>query len=165
MGNPYDGIIANIFVGNDFAANFHGGQFELIVNCAFGLPCPENHKNCFHLPIHQSEKETKNYFDMIKSTEILEKIHDLVLANKPVLIYCLQGMHRSCTLCACYLIKYHNLTVQEAKKVIKSRRSIAFNPIYNLEDTMNLFFNHINYNGYHKTTRDPLPEPTLPYLF
>lgn len=162
-GRPYDGIIANLFVGNNFGACNHGLQFELIVNCAFGLQCPPNHSNCLHLPIHQSEKETKHYFDMILSTGVLERIHELIKQNKPVLIYCIQGMHRSCTLCACYLIKYHHMTVEQAMQTIKQRRSIAFNPVYNLKETMNLFFKHEHPHGC-KTSIATDP-PTLPYMF
>lgn len=163
--NPYDGIIANLFVGDNFAANHHGKQFELLVNCAFGLECPRDHPKCFHLPIHQSEKETKNYFDMILSTGILDRIHELVSNGKPVLIYCLQGMHRSCTLCACYLMKYYDFTVNEVVSFMRSKRSIAFNPVYNLKNTMILFYQHMHPHG---SKRDNniiyVPEPNLPYF-
>lgn len=164
MSNPYDGIIANIFIGGEYAAKTFCHQFELLVNCAAGLPCPPNHKNCVHLPVHQNEKFAKFYFDMIHETGILDKIHNCVLQNKPVLIYCLQGMHRSCTLGACYLMKYHDLTVEQVMKFMKTKRHIAFNPVYNLIETMHLFYRHIHPHGHKELQFFSLPDPTLPYI-
>lgn len=164
MTNPYDGIIANIFIGGEYAANKFGNQFELLVNCASGLACPSNHKNCIHLPVHQNEKFAKFYFDMIIETGVLEKIHNCVLENKPVLIYCLQGMHRSCTLGACYIMKYHNLTVEQVMKFMKTKRCIAFNPVYNLIETMHLFYKSLHPHGHTSLEVFSLPNPTIPYI-
>jgi hypothetical protein len=163
MSNPYDGIIANIFIGGDFAANNFNYQFEMLVNCASGLNCPTNHKNCVHLPVHQDERFAKFYFDLIHESDVLDKIHQCVLQNKPVLIYCLQGMHRSCTLCACYIMKYHDLSVEQVMKFIKSKRSIAFNPVYNLIETMHLFYKHLHPHGHSVLQNVSLPAPSSPY--
>lgn len=163
MSNPYDGIVANIFIGGEYAAKTFGHQFELLVNCAASLSCPPNHKNCIHLPVHQNEKFAKFYFDMIHETGVLDRIHAHVLRNEPVLIYCIQGMHRSCTLVACYLMKYHNLNVEQVIKFIKTNRPIAFNPVYNLLETMHLFFRHIHPRGHIEMQTFSLPEPTVPY--
>jgi protein-tyrosine phosphatase len=45
-------------------------------------------------------------FNLIKKTNILEKIHQYLLDKKSVLVCCGQGSQRSCAIVVCYLIKY-----------------------------------------------------------
>jgi protein-tyrosine phosphatase len=46
--------------------------------------------------------------------------------KRSVLVHCSMGIQRSCTVVACYLIKYYKMTPGEAIKCIKSKRPIAF---------------------------------------
>ena len=58
-------------------------------------------------------------------------IHSELEKGKGVLVSCIKGRSRSCTIVAGYLIKYHNMTTDEALAFIKKRRSqIDPNPSY-----------------------------------
>ena len=52
-----------------------------------------------------------------------EKAHDFINnSQNNVLIHCYAGVSRSATIVLSYLIKYHNMTVQDAKAFVKKKR-------------------------------------------
>ena len=62
---------------------------------------------------------------------LVPEIHKELLENKGVLVSCVKGRSRSCTIVAGYLMKYHNMTADEAIAFIKAKRSqIDPNPSY-----------------------------------
>ena len=62
---------------------------------------------------------------------LLPVIHKDIINNKGVLIHCIFGRSRSCSIVAAYLIYYKNMTSEEAINFIKDKRSqIAPNPSY-----------------------------------
>ncbi len=137
--NPYDCILENIFIGDNFSAEFYGKKFALLVNCAYGLPCPSNHEHVIHLPVLSNHhSDAKQFFELIQSTCILDLIHEKVCKNEPVLLYCLKGVQNSCVLCACYLMKYHHLSVGESIQYVKQKRDASFLPCISLLDTLQM---------------------------
>ena len=50
-------------------------------------------------------------------------IHEELKKEKGVLVSCVKGRSRSCTIVAGYLIKYHNMTTDEALNFIKNKRA------------------------------------------
>ena len=97
----------------------------------------EQYEQYINLPVHDSPDECDNLLKMINETRILEKIHHALQKNKPVLVHCFAGMQRSCALVACYLIKYHHMTPNEAIDFIKTKRPIAFFGQVNFIETLN----------------------------
>lgn len=140
--NPYDLIIGSIYVGGKEAVAKYHSKFSLIVNCSNAVQCPPT-VECMLFSVANSVNDVTKYFNMIKGSNVLERLRDCVLKNKPVLVNCTEGMHRSCTMVACYLMKYEKMNVDQAMKFIKSKRSIAFNPVYNLKGVLDLFYNYI----------------------
>ena len=108
--NNYDKIIENLFIGNrESVKEFQ--RFDLLVNCTreinYSMPCIK-------------------MLTFICETGVLEKIHSLITQNKPVLVHCYAGMQRSCAVVACYLVKYHGMTPENAILLIRQRRPVAF---------------------------------------
>lgn len=63
--------------------------------------------------------------------KMVPQIHEELLNKKGVLVSCVKGRSRSCTIVAAYLIKYHHMSTDEAIEFIKSKRSqIEPNPSY-----------------------------------
>lgn len=141
--NPYDLIIGSIYIGGKEAVAKYNTKFTLIVNTSNAVQCPPT-PECMLFSVANSVNDVTKYFNMIISSNVLERLRDCVLRKKPVLVNCTEGMHRSCTMVACYLIKYEKMNVDQAMKFIKSKRSIAFNPVYNLKGVLDLFYKYIN---------------------
>ena len=54
---------------------------------------------------------------------LLPIIHSELINNKGVLVHCIFGRSRSASIVAAYLIKYKNMTTEEAIRFIKNKRS------------------------------------------
>ena len=120
--NNYDKIIENLFIGNkESVKEFH--RFDLLVNCTreinYSMPC-------IKIPVDDSPSEYLKMLTFIYDTGVLEKMHSLISQNKPVLVHCYAGMQRSCAVVACYLVKYHGMTPENAILFIRQRRPVAF---------------------------------------
>ena len=102
----------------------------------------EQYEQYINLPVHDSPDECDNLLKMINETQVLEKIHNALQNNKPVLVHCFAGMQRSCALVACYLIKYYDFTPKIAIDFIKSKRPIAFFGKVNFMDTINKIYGY-----------------------
>lgn len=141
--NSFDLITDFIYIGDENAVKNSASNFDLVVNTSNAVKCPTA-PECIFFPVNNSEKDVQKYFNLIQSTEIIEKIRSFVLNKKKVLINCTQGMHRSCTMAACYYMKYNNMNVDQAMKFIKSKRRIAFNPVYRLRGVLDLYFKYLH---------------------
>ena len=136
--NPYDEIIPNLHLGGikalDNYKNDYNNEsliFYMVVDLIKYTTNIENEsierfEKYINLPVHDSPDECDNLLKMINDTRVLEKIHNSLKQNKPVLVHCFAGMQRSCALVACYLIKYYDFTPKTAIDFIKSKRPIAF---------------------------------------
>ena len=113
-------------------------NIEVIINCTNDLPFNNNYKiknyrcGISDLTLN-SEKENQLYKEKINY--FLEIIDKALNNNKNILIHCRNGMQRSAAMVASYLIKYNNLTKDEAIIYIKNKRWIAFKPI-NIFDSL-----------------------------
>ncbi len=141
MDPYYHEIINYLFLGNCRSLEY--SSFDTIVNCT-----KENeiffpvHYNplCIRIPIKDDPSESSKLLSFLDQTNVLEEIHKSIQNKKYVLVHCLMGQQRSCAVVACYLIKYHNLSPQEAINFIKSKRPIAFFGSVNFLEAIEEFY-------------------------
>jgi len=119
-------IIPFLFLGNKKALELHNTNFSMIINCTPDIPFPDTCKKSIRLSIKDDPFECQKLYQLIKETNVLEVIHNHVINNQNTLVHCFMGAQRSCAIVACYLIKYYDLTPNEAIKYIKTKRPIAF---------------------------------------
>ena len=135
--NSYDYIIDNVYIGNKKALDSYQ-KFSLIVNCTKSdVNFPPNCNNCIRIPVDDSSKEAEYLFQLISSTQILQKIHK---NPGPILVHCYAGRQRSCAVVACYLVRYHGMTPIKAVEYIKSKRPEAFFGSINFANTINKIY-------------------------
>ena len=126
--NPYDEIIQNLYLGGVKALD--NSSFNMIVNLIKQTPLSDktipNCKTFIRIPINDSSVDSELLLSLINETQVLEHIHESLTKGETVLVYCFAGMSRSATIVACYLIKYNNMSPDDAIEFIKTKRPITF---------------------------------------
>ena len=155
--NAYDEILPNLYLGsvkafeknkfqniNNDDNKTNNKSFNMIVNLIKQTALSDNTiPSCeifIRLPVHDSPDECETLLSLVYETRVLEKMHDFIMKNKSILVHCFAGMQRSCALVACYLIKYNNMTPDEAIEYIKLQRPIAFFGHINFMKMITMFY-------------------------
>ncbi len=139
-------IIPFLFLGNRKSLELHHNKFSMIINCTPDIPFPDSYnscnscENCIRLCVKDDPFESVKLYQLIKETNVLEQIHNKIINSQNVLVHCSMGVQRSCAVVGCYLIKYYNLTPNEAIKYIKTKRPIAFFGQVNFRDTLEVIY-------------------------
>jgi protein-tyrosine phosphatase len=138
MNNSYDEIISYLCIGSVKAMEDYP-KFTLIVNCTKHIDTT-SFDNVIQIPINDSPDESSHLLQLMERTQILDKIHECLIHNKPVLVHCHAGMQRSCALVACYLMKYNYMDPVAAIQFIRHKRHIAFFGSVNFQSAIDLFY-------------------------
>jgi len=139
----FDEILNGLYIGNRKAMELNANNFNFIVNCTPDIQI--NHNNFVRLSIKDDPTECNKLLELLKQTNVLNSIHENLLKGNKVLVHCGSGMQRSCTIVACYLIKYYKLNPEMAINYIKGKRKIAFFGQANFLNAINMFHNNIQW--------------------
>ena len=157
--NAYDEVLPNLYLGSvrafeknkfqnidnyDNDKTNNNKSFNMIVNLIKQTALSDNTiPKCdifIRLPVHDSPDECETLLSLVYETRVLDKMYNCIINDKSILVHCFAGMQRSCALVACYLIKYHKMSPDEAIKYIKSKRPIAFFGQINFMKMITMFY-------------------------
>ena len=129
-------IIDNLYISDRKHVTFWVSNYDLIVNCTPDIPFPLLCRATIRIPVRDHPSHAKKMLQIIRETHVLEAIHAHLQEGKTVLVHCHAGIQRSCAVVACYLVKYHGLTPDQAIAYIKVQRPIAFFNGVNFRETI-----------------------------
>ena len=76
-------------------------------------------KDVNYLHVHSNDMGIPEFSDLVNSVDF---IHQRITNDEPVMVHCLAGLGRTGTILACYLIKYEDMTADDAIKKVRRER-------------------------------------------
>jgi hypothetical protein len=125
-------IIENLWLGSITSScnreELHENGIEMIISAILGstaaYPYDFNYERAKLRDVEDEDIITDFY-------RLLPIIHAELMQKRGVLVHCHYGRSRSASFCIAYLIKYHNMTAEDALAFVKSKRAqVSPNPGY-----------------------------------
>ena len=127
---------AKASVNEGFIKNHH---IAVVFNCTKNLPFSPLIPIKYRIPVDDNLEENEIRNMELWSSEIAYKIMAEYKSGKAILVHCMAGMQRSAAAMAFLLIAFLKMRGQDAMRMIKEKRQIAFHPSANFGRAIDYF--------------------------
>lgn len=147
QANPADEVVPGLWLGSRYAAlnpeYLKEKRISAVFNCTKDIPFEPVVRRQYRVPVDDNLQEAE-----IRNLELwsYELVYKLMAEHRRastegtgVLVHCAAGMQRSAASVGMYLIATQGMTTDDAIRFIQSKRSIAFRPSANFEQSMRGF--------------------------
>jgi protein-tyrosine phosphatase len=135
-------IITGLYLGNDKNSEDDSNSYSMIVNCTLNLPFTISGTEQVRIPINDDPYDSIPLFQILRDTDVLDRMHNHLTNKSNILVHCQAGAQRSPTVVACYLLKFYNMSANDAINFVKSKRQEAFFWTINFQKTIDRFYTH-----------------------
>lgn len=118
-------------------------NIKCVINCSKEIPFFSENTLNIRIPVADNLKPAevdRLYLYMDKATEI---IHSHFKKYQGVLVHCYAGKQRSASIITAYLMKYGNMSLEQAIYAIKSKRIGVFTPNNNFKNALVKFYTQL----------------------
>ena len=77
-------------------------------------------KDVKYIHITSNDMGVPDFNDLVQAVDFIHR--RITYDNEPVLVHCLAGLGRTGVILACYLVKYQNLSADEATQKVREER-------------------------------------------
>jgi protein-tyrosine phosphatase len=147
QANPADEVVPGLWLGSRYAAldpdYLREKRITAVFNCTKDIPFEPAVRRQYRVPVDDNLEAAEIRNLELWSYEVVYKLmaeHRRASAEgTAVLVHCAAGMQRSAASVGMYLIATQRFTTDQAIAYIRSKRSIAFRPSANFEESMRGF--------------------------
>ena len=98
----------------------------------------------YRVPIHDNRSKESDLGMIEHFDNVYDKMKYYIDNDQGVLVHCRAGMQRSATVVALYMMRKYKINFDNARKIIRKKRCIAFYPVINFIGPLKYFETKFN---------------------
>lgn len=138
-------IISGLWIsGKDTALDakwIKQNKITVLINCTKSVPFPEEDIGLIHV-LRVAVNDNLDPVEIEKMRKYLEPVSQKIaewLPNHNILVHCYAGRQRSSSIILAYLIKYADVSLDEAIELLKTKKIDTCTPRFNFYDSFSSF--------------------------
>lgn len=131
-------ILSGLWLGNiTDAKNLQFiNTMDIVINCSKTIPFKSKRTRNVRVGVDDNLEpiEIKNLYLLLP--KITEFIHSSLKKNEIIFVHCHAGIQRSASVIVAYLIRYLNISLTKAIRLVRTKRNIVFTPCINFKTSL-----------------------------
>ncbi len=141
MSSSANEILTNLWLGDirDSRNKEFINNVDIIINCSTNIPFLDDTKICKRISVEDNleKKEIANLYKYLDNS--VKFIHSELKKSKIIFIHCYAGKQRSASVICAYIMWSNNLTYEQAKEFLETKRKHIFTPLTNFKAALILY--------------------------
>ena len=143
--NHIDKFSNYLYIGNIYTALnediLREHNIEVVVNCTTDIPFLETDliKDGYRCPLEDDKSKEQNDNMLESFDSILDIIKKHIESRQNVFVHCRAGVQRSATIVVGYLMKYNQMSLEQAMTYLKYIRDCVFYPQANFIEALKTY--------------------------